>query len=128
METRFYFVVKVNFKNGDSRNIIVSDNKEFIDLWVDKNQVFYDNRLSIEEVEDNRMVVRFYSNTRRHYGKYQTIVCVSASIKDHFEGNILKSMKTCKFNTKEGVDSEAQRTYLLNKIKKQYGENIFCIY
>ena len=41
---------------------------------------------------------------------------------------IVKELKTSRFNTEEGVDSEAQRSYLLEKTKKQYGENIFCIY
>lgn len=123
-----YFVVKVNSENGDSRNILVSERKDFTEMWAEKNNRYYNNSLSVEEIEDNKIVARFYSNTSRHHGKYQTRVLISRSIEDQRNGIILHQMKTSKFNTEEGVDQEAQRSYLLKKIQKQFGKDIFCIY
>ena len=124
-----YFVVKVNFKNGDSRNIHAFREEFDACRWANINQQFYNNSLTIETVEDDKIVVRFSQNGPRHHGKYQTRAFIYSSIASMNNGfEPLREMKTCRFNTEEGVDSEAQRTYLLNKIKKQYSENVFCIY
>lgn len=125
-----YFVVKVNFENGDSRNIATFSEKFLADRWADINRPFYNNSLSVEPVEDNRPVVRFSQNGPRHHGKYQTRAFIFESIESMKTENSIpiQEMKTCRFNTEEGVDQEAQRSYLLKKIQKQFGKDIFCIY
>ena len=124
-----YFALQVNFKNGDSRVIGVFDNVFFANERMEMNQRYYNNSLSVVEVEDDKTVVRFSQNGPRHHGKYQTRAFIYGSIEDMKNNmSIMKELKTSRFNTEEGVDSEAQRSYLLEKIKRQYGDNIFCIY
>ena len=122
-----YYAALVYFEGGSS-HFAVSDDKMYTENWIEKNSTYYNNRVVLEEIENDDVLCVKFLNTRRH-GKYITIARLTFSLEDYFVGGVVdRTISTSKFNTEEGVDLEAQRNYLLNKIKKKYGdENIFCI-
>lgn len=98
-----YFALQVNFKNGDSRIIGVFDDVFSANERMEMNQRYYNDSLSVVEVEDNKTVVRFSQNGPRCHGKYQTRAFIYGSIEDMKNNmGIVKELKTSRFNTEEG--------------------------